>query len=65
MVEAGIGYAVGIDGITNTDVNSTLCFRPLEPRMTAGLDVIWKKYQVFTPAAELFLKRLQERYASE
>ena len=65
MVEAGIGYAVGIDGITNTDVNSTLCFRPLEPRMTAGLDVIWKKYQVFTPAAELFLQRLQERYASE
>ncbi|MBR6996207.1 MAG: LysR family transcriptional regulator [Ruminococcus sp.] len=63
MVEAGIGYAVGIDGITNTDVNSPLCFRPLEPRMTAGLDVIWKKYQVFTPAAELFLKRLQERYA--
>ena len=63
MVEAGIGYAVGIDGITNTDVNSTLCFRPLEPRMTAGLDVIWTKYQVFTPAAELFLKRLQERYA--
>jgi len=65
MVEAGIGYAVGIDGITNTDVNSPLCFRPLEPRMTAGLDVIWKKYQVFTPAAELFLQRLQERYASE
>ncbi|WP_173386573.1 LysR family transcriptional regulator [Ruminococcus flavefaciens] len=65
MVEAGIGYAVGIDGITNTDVNSSLCFRPLEPRMTAGLDVIWKKYQVFTPAAELFLQRLQERYASE
>lgn len=64
MVEAGIGYAVGIDGITNTDVNSPLCFRPLEPRMTAGLDVIWKKYQVFTPAAELFLQRLQERYAS-
>ena len=63
MVEAGIGYAVGIDGITNTDVNSPLCFRPLEPRMTAGLDVIWKKYQVFTPAAELFLQRLQERYA--
>ena len=65
MVEAGIGYAVGIDGITNTDVNSSLCFRPLEPRMTAGLDVIWKKYQVFTPAAELFLQRLQERYAFE
>ncbi|HNZ99821.1 LysR family transcriptional regulator [Ruminococcus sp.] len=63
MVEAGIGYAVGIDGITNTDVNSPLCFRPLEPGMTAGLDVIWKKYQVFTPAAELFLKRLQQRYA--
>ncbi len=32
----------------------------LEPRLESGLDVVWKKYQVFS-AAELFLSRLQEQ----
>lgn len=62
MVEAGVGYAVTIDKIANTTGNSNLCFRPLEPRLDSGLDIIWKKYQVFSPAAELFLERLRERF---
>lgn len=63
MVEAGIGYAVTIDKITNTSENSVLCFRPLEPRLDSGLNIIWKKYQIFSSAAELFLKRLRESFA--
>lgn len=59
MVKAGVGYAVSIDGIVNTDSESDLCFRPLMPKMTSGLDLIWKKYQAFSPAAEMFLERLQ------
>ena len=62
MVKAGVGYAVSIDGIVNTDSESDLCFRPLIPKMTSGLDLIWKKYQAFSPAAEMFLERLQERF---
>ncbi|ADU21280.1 LysR family transcriptional regulator [Ruminococcus albus] len=62
MVKAGVGYAVSIDGIVNTDSESDLCFRPLMPKMTSGLDLIWKKYQAFSPAAEMFLDRLQERF---
>ncbi|MCR4643860.1 MAG: LysR family transcriptional regulator [Oscillospiraceae bacterium] len=62
MVKAGVGYAVSIDGIVNTDSESDLCFRPLMPKMTSGLDLIWKKYQAFSPAAEMFLERLQERF---
>ncbi len=62
MVKAGVGYAVSIDGIVNTDSESDLCFRPLMPKMTSGLDLIWKKYQAFSPAAEMFLERLQDRF---
>lgn len=59
MVDAGLGYAVTIDKIANTSENSTLCFRPLEPSLDSGLNIIWKKYQVFSAAAELFLDRLR------
>ena len=62
MVRSGVGYAVGIDGIVSTGGESELCFRPLVPKMTSGLDFIWKKYQAFSPAAELFLEKLQERF---
>ena len=63
MVEAGIGYAVTIDKIANTEEGSSLCYRPLEPGLHSGLNVIWKKYQVFSSAAELFLERLRERFS--
>ena len=62
MVEAGIGYAVTIDKIANTTESSSLCFRPLEPRLYSGLNIIWKKYQVFSSPAELFLNKLRENF---
>lgn len=62
MVEAGIGYAITIDKIANTAESSNLCFRPLEPRIDSGLNIIWKKYQIFSSAAELFLERLRESF---
>ena len=60
MVEAGMGYAVTLDKLVNTSGN--LCFRPLKPRLESGLDIVWKKYQVFSPAAKLFLDRLKEKF---
>ena len=62
MVEAGIGYAVTIDKIANTSESSSLCFRPLTPRLDSGLNIVWKKYQVFSSAAEVFLKRLRQEF---
>lgn len=62
MVDAGIGYAVTIDKIANTSENSSLCFRPLEPRLDSGLNIVWKKYQVFSSAAEIFLERLWQDF---
>lgn len=64
MVEARVGYAITIDKIANTTESSSLCFRPLEPQLDSGLNVIWKKYQVFSSAAGLFLERLRENFGS-
>lgn len=62
MAEEGIGYVIGLDKLVNTTDNSNLCFKPLEPKLEAGLNIVWKKYQVFSSAAELFLKKLQENF---
>lgn len=64
MVEVGIGYAVTLDNLANTSASSALCFRPLSPRLESGLNVVWKKYQVFSPAAEVFLDRLKEAFGT-
>ncbi len=61
MVETGMGYAITIDKLINTK-DSSLCFRPLKPKLESRLIIIWKKYQVFSPAAELFLQRLREEF---
>lgn len=62
MVEAGVGYAVTLDKLAHTSEDSLLCFRPLMPPLESGMNIIWKKYQVFSPAAELFLERMNEAF---
>lgn len=62
MVEAGVGYAITIDKIANTTESSSLCFRLLEPQLDSGLNIIWKKDQVFSAAAALFFKKLREHF---
>ncbi len=65
MVEAGIGYAITLDKLINTGSNSDLTFRPLSPKLESGLDIVWKKYQIFSPAAKLFLEKLEHRFADK
>ncbi len=60
FVEDGVGYAVGFDGLINTSGDSPLTFRPLENQISQPGTVIWKKYEVFTPAVNLFLDLLKK-----
>lgn len=59
MAEEGLGYALVLDKIINTSGDSSLCFRPAQPRITFGVQVVWKKHQVFSRAATLFLEELR------
>ena len=65
LVEEGLGYAVCFDRIINTSGNSRLCFRPLSPRLEVPMNIIWKKYQVFSKPAEKFLQTLRESLAEQ
>jgi DNA-binding transcriptional LysR family regulator len=60
MVDEGIGYALCLDKIINTSGGSNLCFRPFEPKLELGMNLVWKKYQTLTNVAEKFLVKLQE-----
>ncbi|WP_160036166.1 LysR family transcriptional regulator [Paenibacillus sp. An7] len=63
LVEEGIGYAVTLDKIANTSSDSNLCFRPLEPRLESGLNIVWKKHQVFSKAANIFFEEIKETFS--
>ena len=60
MVDEGMGYAICLDKIINVTGNSNLCFRPLSTKAEADMHIVWKKYQVFTKAAEKYLLQLQQ-----
>lgn len=60
MVAEGLGYAICFDKLINVSGDNNLCFRPLSPRMEAEASIIWKRYQVFSKAAQKFIDALQE-----
>ena len=60
LVDEGLGYAICLDKLINVSGDSNLCFRPLEPMMVAEASVIWKRYQVFSKAADCFLDALKK-----
>lgn len=58
MVNEGIGCALCIDGIINTQ-GTNLTFVPLRPNLEANLNMIWKKNGIHSKAATVFLKTIQ------
>ena len=65
FVKEGLGYMLSFDKLTDTGADSALCFRPLDPPLETKMYVIWKKYQVFTPIAELLLEQLKNGWQSK
>ncbi len=65
LVREGVGYALTLDKLVNTDCNSELCFVPLEPQLEVGLVLVWKKYQLFSKQAEYFLNMIQKELLSQ
>lgn len=59
MVEEGMGYALCLDRIIRLPEDGPLCFRPLHPAMEVGLNVAWKKQQLFSKPARVFLDYLK------
>lgn len=60
MVQEGMGYAIGFDHIIDTTGERNLVCRPLFPYSELRMNLVWKKYQVFTKASQLYLQKIQE-----
>ena len=58
LTSEGLGYTLCFDQLVNTSGDSDLCFRPLSPHLESEATLIWKKYQVFSKAANKFLDQL-------
>ncbi len=59
LARRGIGYVFTLDGLSDTSAGSDLAFRPLDPPLAADIFIAWKRYQVLSPAAEVFLQRIR------
>ncbi|MDO5837107.1 MAG: LysR family transcriptional regulator substrate-binding protein [Methanobacterium sp.] len=60
LVDEGLGYSLTLDKLINTSGNSNLTFIPLNPAGEIDLKIVWKKYQVFSKAAEKFLTEIKK-----
>ena len=65
MVEQGMGIALCLDHLADTSEHSNLTFRPLYPQTESPMWLVWKKYQILTPAAEQFLRRMRQKFRQE
>ena len=62
LAREGLGYVLTFDKLVDTSAESELCFRPLTPTLETKLYIAWKKYQMFSPAAEVLLNEMKECY---
>lgn len=62
LARGGVGYVLGLEGIAATSPTSELAFRPLDPPLDADVSIGWKRYQSFSPAANVFLQSIRERW---
>ncbi len=59
LVEQGIGYALTLEGLTNTN-GSNLIFRPIDPPVCAPWKLVTKKFQPQAPAVKAFMDVFRE-----
>ncbi|MGY3777493.1 LysR family transcriptional regulator [Isobaculum melis] len=58
LAKEGVASVLCIDGIVNT-ANTNLAFVPLSPPLTANINIVWKKDQIFSSASKEFLHLLK------
>lgn len=62
LAREGLGCVLTFDRLIDVGPDSGLCFRPLSPPLHSKLYWVWKKYQVFSPAAELLLEEMRQPF---
>lgn len=61
LVKEGLGYAFCLDGALAIHSSPRLRFIPITPEHTTRSVLVWKKNNLFTPAASLFVQEINIR----
>jgi len=59
LVEAGLGAAIGIDGLLPAAFADVLVFRPFRPALESDVYLAWRKGAVLPPAAAALVERVR------
>ena len=62
LVREGLGCAISYDRLADTGAGSELRSLPIGGLNRSQMFVIWKKHQVFSPAAQMLLEELQNQF---
>ena len=65
FVQSGLGYLLTTDDHLPEQLNPLLCFRPLSPPLEIRHALVWKRYTVFTKAADAFLQTAKSLHESD
>ena len=61
LVQSGLGILLTTRDLLTPELDSTVCFRPLEPPLTTRYALVWKQHAMHTKPAEKFLQMLRGR----
>lgn len=59
FVTNGLGYFLTVDNHLTAELDPAICFHPLDPPLEIHYALVWKRYPVFSKAAEAFLNRIK------
>lgn len=59
FVQSGLGYFLTSEDHLSSELSSGICFRPLNPPLTLHYALVWKRYPVFSKAAEAYLETVR------
>ncbi|WP_026670538.1 LysR family transcriptional regulator [Butyrivibrio sp. AE3006] len=62
FAKEGLGILLTFEHLIDCSKESGLVFRPLSPKQTSELYLIWNKYPSFTPIAEKFLTQIKTSF---
>lgn len=65
FAKEGLGVVLTFDRLIEISEEGDLCFRQIIPALHTKMYVIWKKYQIFTPVAQLLLEELKKVCATQ
>lgn len=63
LVKAGMGVAARFDGIVAAGEGTPFAFVPLADAPTTPAHLVWKRFQPFSRACDLFLRGMREQCA--